>query len=176
MRSYFHFPYIEHNEAINDCQHLPNNTEIKPHFYQCKEDTTVRLHGGALTNLTGDDHYPVTFNDSIRIFLDVTSSSSRRNDYDICSNNAFCPLVPGRQVIEFSVDPTPLFTRLFRMIHHDLVSLNTSNVSYGTDANSSKLKLIRTFQSAYQLIIRLRDNSEPFNELLCATIQTRIQL
>ncbi|VDL78380.1 unnamed protein product [Nippostrongylus brasiliensis] len=144
-------------------------------------DTPVYLHGGAITNMEGDDRYPISFDRPVRVFLDVTSSATRRydnlgldvslykrsngwfgcgwmflpsfgmlNNDDLCLDNPSCPLSPGRQVLEFSLDPSKLFTRLFRMIHYDM--------------------------SAYQLVIRLRDNKDPFNELLCTTIQTRIRL
>ncbi|VDP60375.1 unnamed protein product [Heligmosomoides polygyrus] len=73
-----------------------------------------------------------------------------RNNYDVCQDNPSCPLSPGRQVLEFTMDPSKLFRRLFRMIHYDM--------------------------SAYQLVIRLFDNKDPFEELLCAAIQTRINL
>ncbi|WKY15510.1 hypothetical protein Q1695_000748 [Nippostrongylus brasiliensis] len=145
------------------------------------DDTPVYLHGGAITNMEGDDRYPISFDRPVRVFLDVTSSATRRydnlgldvslykrsngwfgcgwmflpsfgmlNNDDLCLDNPSCPLSPGRQVLEFSLDPSKLFTRLFRMIHYDM--------------------------SAYQLVIRLRDNKDPFNELLCTTIQTRIRL
>lgn len=39
----------------------------------------------------------------------------------MCDDNPSCPVTPGRQVIEFEIDPTKLFTNLFRMIHYDLV-------------------------------------------------------
>ncbi|UMM41304.1 hypothetical protein L5515_017623 [Caenorhabditis briggsae] len=168
-------------EQEEECVALPNRTRVRPSFFQCKDDTKFELHGGAITNGNGDDAYPVSFNSRIRIFLDVTSSSNKRYDnlgvevsifkrstgwfgcgwmflpsfgllsnYDMCDDNPSCPVSPGRQVIEFEIDPTKLFTNLFRMIHYDL--------------------------SAYQLVIRLRDNRDPYRELLCATIQTRITL
>ncbi|RCN27674.1 hypothetical protein ANCCAN_26591 [Ancylostoma caninum] len=41
-------------------------------------DTLVTLHGGAITNMNGDDRYPVNFEKPIRVFLDVTSVAPRR--------------------------------------------------------------------------------------------------
>ncbi|CAI5454800.1 unnamed protein product [Caenorhabditis angaria] len=164
-----------------ECFALPNRTRVRPSFFQCREDTKIELHGGAITNINGDDTYPVSFASPIRIFLDVTSKSNKRFDnlsvevslfkrstgwfgcgwmflpsfgmlsnYDMCDDNPSCPITRGRQVIEFELDPTKLFTNIFRMIHYDM--------------------------SAYQLEIRLRDNRDPYRELLCATIQTRIVL
>ncbi|KAK6048389.1 hypothetical protein COOONC_14106, partial [Cooperia oncophora] len=114
-------------------------------------DTLVILHGGAITNMEGDDRYPVNFQKAIRVFLDVTSTATRRydnlgldvslykrstgwfgcgwmflpsfgmiNNYDLCQDNPSCPLSPGRQVLEFTLDPSRLFKRLFRMIHYDM--------------------------------------------------------
>ncbi|CAD6185431.1 unnamed protein product [Caenorhabditis auriculariae] len=177
-------PFLEQDsssEQEDECFALPNRTRTRPAFFQCEEDTVLTLHGGAITNVSGDDAYPVRFDNQIRIFLDVTSSSSRRFDnlgvevalykrstgwfgcgwmflpsfgmlsnYDMCDDNPSCPVAPGRQVLEFVLDPSRLFTRIFRMIHHDM--------------------------SAYQLVVRLRDNRDPYHELLCATIQTRIKL
>lgn len=45
-----------------------------------------------------------------------------RNNYDVCQDNPSCPLSPGRQVLEFTMDPSKLFRRLFRMIHYDMVN------------------------------------------------------
>ena len=36
-----------------------------------------------MTNLTGDDSYPVSFASPIRIFLDVTSEAKRRSFYQL---------------------------------------------------------------------------------------------
>ncbi|CAI2356958.1 unnamed protein product [Caenorhabditis sp. 36 PRJEB53466] len=183
-------PYLLRDSSVEqeeECVALPNRTRVRPSFFQCKDDTKFELHGGAITNGNGDDAYPVSFTSPIRIFLDVSSNSNKRYDnlgvevsifkrstgwfgcgwmflpsfgllsnYDMCDDNPSCPVSPGRQVIEFEIDPTKLFTNLFRMIHYDLV---------GTD-----------HKSAYQLVIRLRDNRDPYRELLCATIQTRITL
>uniref|UniRef100_A0A8R1HGV3 MD-2-related lipid-recognition domain-containing protein n=1 Tax=Caenorhabditis japonica TaxID=281687 RepID=A0A8R1HGV3_CAEJA len=148
-------PYLLRDSSVEqeeECVALPNRTRVRPSFFQCKEDTKLELHGGAITNGNGDDAYPVSFNSSIRIFLDVTSHSNKRYDnlgvevsifkrstgwfgcgwmflpsfgllsnYDMCEDNPSCPITPGRQVIEFEIDPTKLFTNFFRMIHYDLV-------------------------------------------------------
>ncbi|WKY15509.1 hypothetical protein Q1695_000748 [Nippostrongylus brasiliensis] len=182
VQSYLQAPLMEHDiDGKEMCDALPNSTSSRPAFFVCNEDTPVYLHGGAITNMEGDDRYPISFDRPVRVFLDVTSSATRRydnlgldvslykrsngwfgcgwmflpsfgmlNNDDLCLDNPSCPLSPGRQVLEFSLDPSKLFTRLFRMIHYDM--------------------------SAYQLVIRLRDNKDPFNELLCTTIQTRIRL
>ncbi|KAL6725065.1 hypothetical protein Aduo_019885 [Ancylostoma duodenale] len=181
VQSYLQAPIMDHDSDGERCEALPNGTSNKPAFFMCKEDTLVTLHGGAITNMNGDDRYPVNFEKPIRVFLDVTSVAPRRYDnlglevslykrstgwfgcgwmflpsfgmlsnYEMCADNPSCPLSPGRQVLEFTIDTTRLFTRLFRMIHYDM--------------------------SAYQLVVRLRDNRDPFNELLCATIQTRVHL
>uniref|UniRef100_A0A8R1HGP7 MD-2-related lipid-recognition domain-containing protein n=1 Tax=Caenorhabditis japonica TaxID=281687 RepID=A0A8R1HGP7_CAEJA len=117
-------PYLLRDSSVEqeeECVALPNRTRVRPSFFQCKEDTKLELHGGAITNGNGDDAYPVSFNSSIRIFLDVTSHSNKRSNYDMCEDNPSCPITPGRQVIEFEIDPTKLFTNFFRMIHYDLV-------------------------------------------------------
>lgn len=183
IQAYLQAPLMEHDLRDEDegCETLPNSTRKRPSFFMCKEDTLVRLYGGAVTNLDGDDRYPVNFEKPIRVFFDVSSEAKRRydnlglevslykrstawfgcgwmflpsfgmlNNYDVCQDNPSCPLSPGRQVLEFTMDPSKLFRRLFRMIHYDM--------------------------SAYQLVIRLFDNKDPFEELLCAAIQTRINL
>ncbi|KHJ99612.1 hypothetical protein OESDEN_00383 [Oesophagostomum dentatum] len=181
VQSYLQAPIMDHDADGERCEALPNGTSTKPSFFMCKEDTLVTLHGGAITNMNGDDRYPVDFESPLRVFLDITSVAPRRYDnlglevslykrstgwfgcgwmflpsfgmlsnYDMCADNPSCPLSPGRQVLEFTIDPTRLFTRLFRMIHSDM--------------------------SAYQLVIRMRDNKDPFNDLLCTTIQMRVHL
>ncbi|PAV56036.1 hypothetical protein WR25_02214 [Diploscapter pachys] len=69
----------------------------------------------------------------------------------MCLDNPSCPVVTGRQVIEFSVDPPPLYIRFFLRYFHDEMT-------------------------SYQLVIKLRNKKDPFRELLCATIQTRFRL
>ncbi|CAB3410441.1 unnamed protein product [Caenorhabditis bovis] len=168
-------------EQEEECEALPNRTRTRPSFFQCRENTKLELHGGAITNINGDDTYPVSFASPIRVFLDVSSNTNKRYDnlgvevslfkrstgwfgcgwlflpsfgllsnYEMCDDNPSCPITPGRQVIEFEIDPTKLFTNVFRLIHYDL--------------------------SAYQLVVKIRDNRDPYRELLCATIQTRIIL
>ncbi|CAI4226312.1 unnamed protein product [Auanema sp. JU1783] len=179
--AYLHAPQMDVEVIEDECEALPNRTKTRPAFYQCSQDTVLTLHGGAITNLTGDDTYPISFAEPIRIFLDVTSTANRRFDNiavdvslykrtsswfgcgwmflpsfgqlsnsDMCDDNPSCPISPGRQVIEFAVDPTRLFTRLFRIIHDDMIG--------------------------YQLVIRLVDNRRPYEDLLCATAQMRIRL
>ncbi|KAK6029657.1 hypothetical protein OSTOST_04231 [Ostertagia ostertagi] len=155
IQSYLQAPLMEHDRQSDEiCEGLPNGTSKRPAFSMCKEGTLVILHGGAITNMEGDDRYPVNFEKAVRVFLDVTSAASRRydnlgldvslykrstgwfgcgwmflpsfgmlNNYDLCQDNPSCPLSPGRQVLEFTLDPSRLFTRLFRMIHYDMVSL-----------------------------------------------------
>ncbi|CAJ0955349.1 unnamed protein product, partial [Mesorhabditis belari] len=174
-------PYME--QETEDCTALPNRTNSMPHVFQCDLDeddnSLFIIHNAAVTNYTGDTRYPVDFTSPIRIFLDVTSRVNRRfdnlgvdvslykrstgwfgcgwlfipsftllNNGDVCEENQSCPLGRGRQVLELPLDPQKLFTRFFRMFHNDM--------------------------QAYQLVLRVRDNSRPFNDLFCATIQTRI--
>ncbi|KAK5972572.1 hypothetical protein GCK32_020600 [Trichostrongylus colubriformis] len=72
-------PLMEHDRQRDEiCDGLPNGTIKRPAFFMCKDDTLVTLHGGAVTNMEGDDRYPVDFEKPLRVFLDVTSSASRR--------------------------------------------------------------------------------------------------
>ncbi|CAJ0583431.1 unnamed protein product, partial [Mesorhabditis spiculigera] len=174
-------PYME--QETEDCSALPNGTNTMPHVFQCDleedSDPLFIIHNAAVTNYTGDTQYPVDFTSPIRIFLDVTSRVNRRfdnlgvdvsvykrstgwfgcgwlfipsftllNNGDVCEENQSCPLARGRQVLELPLEPQKLFTRFFRMFHNDM--------------------------QAYQLILRVRDNSRPFDDLFCASIQTRI--
>ena len=37
----------------------------------------------------------------------------------VCLDNPSCPVITGRQVIEFSLDPPPLYIRFFLRYFHD---------------------------------------------------------
>uniref|UniRef100_A0A0N5ACV8 ML domain-containing protein n=1 Tax=Syphacia muris TaxID=451379 RepID=A0A0N5ACV8_9BILA len=70
------------------------------------------------------------------------------SDYHLCDDNPSCPIAPGRQIFEITIDPSILFSGFFKMFHND--------------------------QVPYQLILRVRNNRQPSEELLCMAFQTRI--
>uniref|UniRef100_A0A0N5B186 Ovule protein n=1 Tax=Syphacia muris TaxID=451379 RepID=A0A0N5B186_9BILA len=71
--------YLKHN-VDEDCATFPNYTDIAPHFFSCSSQSPslLQIHDAAITNATGDDHFPVDFSQKIRFFFDVTSSVKRR--------------------------------------------------------------------------------------------------
>ncbi|KAE9553287.1 hypothetical protein FO519_003500 [Halicephalobus sp. NKZ332] len=40
------------------------------------------------------------------------------DNYDVCEDNLSCPIYPGRQVIEVTLNPTIAFSGIFKMIHN----------------------------------------------------------
>ncbi|VDM76160.1 unnamed protein product [Strongylus vulgaris] len=108
--------YLRSEVSVEDSLDAGNSTEDIDVFLLISH-----IIQGAITNLNGDDRYPVEFETPIRVFLDVTSVAPRRNNYDMCADNPSCPLSPGRQVLEFTLDPMRLINRFFRMIHNDMV-------------------------------------------------------
>ncbi|KAE9418325.1 hypothetical protein Angca_001216, partial [Angiostrongylus cantonensis] len=66
----------------------------------------------------------------------------------MCVDNPPCLLSPGREVLDFSFDSTRPFTHLFRKVHKKV--------------------------SAYQVVVRLRNNGDSRKDLLSLTVQVRI--
>lgn len=71
------------------------------------------------------------------------------DNYDVCEDNLSCPIYPGRQVIEVSINPKIAFAGIFKMVHNKHLP--------------------------YQLIIRLVNNRSPTEELMCVVYQSRIE-
>ncbi len=43
------------------------------------------------------------------------------NEDYVCQNNPTCPIQPGQQVIEVMIDPSAMFSGIFRYFHNDQV-------------------------------------------------------
>jgi len=167
-----------------DCSLYPNGTYTTPHTYTCDPEDrppTFVVHDSAFSNYTGDYEYPVQFSGTLRLFLDVTSyavksynsmrtevSLYRRktgwlgcgwifiptlgllDTLEVCEDNNNCPVYPGRQVVEIKFDPSPMLSRILTMVHDDRIP--------------------------YQMKLRVINNREMGEELLCIVLQARIEI
>lgn len=84
-----------------------------------------------------------------------------RSNYDMCDDNPSCPITPGRQVIEFEIDPTKLFTNLFRMIHYDLVSTKVIEMysKYRIILQYQTWRTLPCWQSVFSVCLSVGDPS-----------------
>jgi len=76
-----------------------------------------------------------------------------RDNLEIChdqDNSGNCPVYPGRQVLEVKVTPNRLWKNLVKMVHDDRIP--------------------------YQLKLRLFNNRQPGEELLCVVFQTCMKM
>nr|CAD2176143.1 unnamed protein product [Meloidogyne enterolobii] len=170
-----------------DCSMYPNGTFNAPYAFTCSDPENgppiFVVHDTALANRSGHYEYPLELSDitpMLRIFMDLTSYATQSFEsmraevallrrkvgwlgcgwiniptfgaldlIDICEDNEGCPIFPGRQVLELQLEPAHVFLAMLRL-------------------------MLRDHKPPYELRLRLVNNRNNNEELLCVAFQTRI--